>query len=86
MEWIVAASVILILVFLFSYPSLERWNTRRKRAKDPRYSPPRIMGVLDELYHPDAHATRQIVQDERALPAKAPLAGGKKKPSEALRK
>ena len=75
--WIVAAAVLLTLAFLFSYPSWQRWETHRKRQTDPRYTPPRVMGIIDELYHPDAHATRQIVEDERTAPAKAPLPGDK---------
>ena len=78
MGWIVAGAVLLTLAFLFSYPSWQRWETRRKRLKDPRYTPPRIMGIVDELYHPDAHATQQIVEAEYKAPAKAPLPGGKK--------
>ena len=77
MEWIVAAAVVLTLAFLFSYPSLQRRDTAKKRKADPRYMPPRVLGIIDELYHPDAHATRQIVEDQRELPAKAPLPGGK---------
>ena len=75
--WIVAGAVVVTLAFLFSYPSWQRWETRRKRQTDPRYTPPRVMGIVDELYHPDAHATRQIVEDERKAPAKAPLPGDK---------
>ena len=73
--WIVAGAVVLTLAFLFSYPSLQRKHTAKKRQTDPRYTPPRVMGIIDELYHPDAHATRQIVEDERKAPAKAPLPG-----------
>jgi hypothetical protein len=36
------------------------------------------MGVVDELYHPDAHATRQITEDQREVPAEAPTPGAKK--------
>ena len=75
MEWIVAGAVLLTLAFLFAYPSWQRWETAKKRQTDPRYTPPRVMGIIDELYHPDAHATRQIVEDERKAPAKAPLPG-----------
>jgi hypothetical protein len=76
--WIVAGAVLLTLAFLFSYPTWQRWETRRKRLKDPRYTPPRVMGIVDELYHPDAHASRQIVEAEYKAPAKAPLPGDKK--------
>jgi len=75
MEWIVACAVALTLAFLFAYPSLQRRETAKRRQTDPRYTPPRVMGIIDELYHPDAHATRQIVEDERKAPAKAPLPG-----------
>lgn len=78
MGWIVAGAVAITLAFLFSYPSWQRWETRRKRLKDPRYTPPRIMGIVDELYHPDAHAARQIAEDQREVPAEAPIPGDKK--------
>ena len=75
--WIVAGAVLLTLAFLFAYPSWQRWETAKKRQTDPRYTPPRVMGIIDELYHPDAHATRQITEDQREMPAEAPLPGAK---------
>ena len=77
MEWVVGGAVTFTLAFLFAYPSWQRWETAKKRQTDPRYTPPGLMGIVDELYHPDAHATRQIVEDERKAPAKAPLPGDK---------
>jgi hypothetical protein len=77
MEWIVAAAVAAILAFLFTYPSMQRRHTARQRLKDPRYTPPRVLGIVDELYHPDAHAARQIAEDQREVPAEAPVAGDK---------
>jgi hypothetical protein len=76
--WIVAGAVAVTLAFLFTYPSLQRRHTARQRLIDPRYSPPRIMGIIDELYHPDAHATRQITEDQREVPAEAPVPGDKR--------
>lgn len=76
MVWIVAAAVALILAFLVAYPSWQRAHTRRRRLTDSNYTPPRVMGIVDELYHPDAHATRQIVEAEYTAPAKAPLPDG----------
>jgi hypothetical protein len=71
------AFVVLILFALsmFFWPRMFRWDTQRKRAKDPRYVPPRVMGVFDEVYHPDAHAASQIQEAERVIPAPAPLPG-----------
>ena len=74
--WIVAGAVALTLAFLFAYPAFQKRYTRRRRLTDSRYTPPRIMGVIDELYHPDAHATQQIVEAEYTAPAKAPLPDG----------
>ena len=76
--WIVAGAVALTLAFLFSYPALQRRHTARMRLTDPRYTPPRFMGIVDELYHPDAHAARQIAEDQREVPAEAPIPGDKK--------
>lgn len=76
-QWIVAIALAVTLVFLFTFPALQRRHTARKRLTDPRYSPPRIMGVIDELYHPDAHATRQITEAQREVPAEAPAPGDK---------
>jgi hypothetical protein len=74
---VVLGAAVLILAFLLAYPAWLKAQTRKKRLGDPSYSPPRLMGIVDELYHPDAHATRQIVEDERVIPAKAPLPGDK---------
>jgi hypothetical protein len=60
---------------MFFWPRMFRWDTQRKRAKDPRYIPPRVFGVFDEIYHPDAHAASQIQEVEREIPAPAPLPG-----------
>ena len=67
--------VALLFVFFLAYPVWFTKAVRRRRATDPDYSPPRPLAIVDELYHPDAHATRQIVEDERVIPAKAPLPG-----------
>lgn len=75
-EWIVAGAVALTLAFLFTYPALQRRHTARRRLTDSSYTPPRVLGIIDELYHPDAHATRQIVEAEYTAPAKAPLPDG----------
>ncbi len=74
--WIVAGIVAVTLAFLFSYPALQRRHTARVRLTDPRYMPPLIMGIVDELYHPDAHATQQIVEAQYKAPAKAPVPDG----------
>lgn len=74
--WIVAGSVAVVLAFLFTYPVLQRRYTAHRRQTDSGYTPPRIMGVIDELYHPDAHATQQIVEAQYTAPAKAPLPDG----------
>jgi hypothetical protein len=76
-ELIIIAIVLMIFVFFFAYPVWFRKAVRKRRATDPDYSPPRPLAIVDELYHPDAHATRQIVEDERVIPAKAPLPGDK---------
>lgn len=74
-ELIVIGIVVALFAFFFAYPVWFKKAVRRRRAIDPDYSAPRPLAIIDELYHPDAHATRQIVEDERVLPAKAPLAG-----------
>jgi hypothetical protein len=60
---------------MFFWPRLFRWDLARKRKKDARYVPPRVMGVFDEVFHPDAHAASQIQEAEREIPAPAPLPG-----------
>lgn len=77
MELIVIGVVVLLFAFFFVYPVWFKRAVRKRRAIDPDYSPPRPLAIVDELYHPDAHATRQIVEDERVIPAKAPLPGDK---------
>jgi hypothetical protein len=75
--WITVGAAALILAFLVAYPSWRRRHTARRRLTDPRYTPPRILGVVDELYHPDAHATQNIVEAQREVPAEAPVPGDK---------
>ncbi len=81
MEWapLVALGVFMVLVVL--WPFWYRVHIRRRRAKDPKYQPPQLMGIMDELYHPDAHAATQIHEIQRELPAPAPLPGDKSKDS-----
>ena len=74
--WITLGSVALIIAVLVAYPSWQRRHTARRRETDSGYTPPRILGVVDELYHPGAHATRQIVEAQYTAPAKAPLPDG----------
>ena len=76
MTWITVGAVAVTLAFLVAYPSWQRRHTARRRQTDSRYTPPRMMGIVDELYHPDAHATRQIVEAQYTAPAKAPLPDG----------
>jgi hypothetical protein len=68
-------AIILLALSMFFWPRMFRWDTRRKRARDPRYVPPRVMGVFDEVFHPDAHAASQIQEAERVIPSPAPLPG-----------
>ncbi len=72
---IVAVGLVLFAASMFFWPRLFRWDSRRKRARDPRYAPPRVMGVFDEVFHPDAHAASQIQEAEHVMPAPAPLPG-----------
>ena len=76
--------VALIVVALFTasiafWPAWFRWENRRKRAKDPSYRAPTVLGVFDEIYRPDAHAASQIAEAESVIPAPAPKAGGRKR-------
>ena len=62
-------------VLMLIWPIWFRAETRAKRRKDPSYSPPRIMGFLDEVYQPDAHANRQLLEAQKELPAPSPIPG-----------
>lgn len=61
-------------------PFYMRWDTRRRQRRDPRYRAPVGLGVFDELYHPDVHASSQIIEEERRAPARAFLPGDPDEP------
>jgi hypothetical protein len=75
MEWILLAVLVLWIATMFAWPSWYRAYTRQKRAADSRYTPPHVMGIFDELYHPDAHAAAQYQEAQAIVPAPAPLPG-----------
>jgi hypothetical protein len=75
-----AAAIAFVVIALFAlsmffWPTLFRWDRDRRRRRDPDYVPPRVMGVFDEVFHPDAHAASQIQEAEHVIPAPAPLPG-----------
>lgn len=75
MEFVVIGIVVALLAFFFAYPSWFRAHVRKRRAIDPDYAPVRPLAIVDEIYRPNAHATQQVVESERVLPAKAPIPG-----------
>jgi hypothetical protein len=75
MEFIIIGIVVAIFAFFFAFPTWFKAHTRKKRAVDPDYAPFRPFAIVDELFRPNAHATQQVVESERVLPAKAPLPG-----------
>lgn len=72
---IVIAAIVVLFAFFLAYPAWLKAVTRRRRLVDPDHSPPRPLAIVDELYHPDAHATRQIVESQREVPAEASAPG-----------
>ena len=77
MEIVIVAGVVVFAVLLLAWPVWFKLETRAKRRKNPGYNPPNVMGILDELYHPDAHQASQIQEVQRELPAPAPTPGDK---------
>jgi hypothetical protein len=57
------------------WPVWFRAETRAKRRRDSRYSPPHLMGVFDEVFYPSAYSAVQIVDAETRAPAPPPLPG-----------
>lgn len=76
---IVIAAVALLCAFFIGWPAV----VRHRRRTDPNYAPPRVLGVLDELYQPSAHNAELIKEVQREMTAPAPspdepdLAGGR---------
>ena len=62
-------------VAILLWPIWFRAETRARRRKDPSYSPPQLMGFLGELYQPDAHANRQLLESQKVVPAPSPVPG-----------
>jgi len=65
---IVIAAVVILCAFFIGWPAL----VRHRRRTDPTYSPPRVIGVLDELYQPSAHNAELEKDVRRELSAPAP--------------
>lgn len=67
---IVAAVVVNLCAFFIGWPAV----VRHRRRIDPNYSPPRVIGVLDELYQPSAHNAELVkdVQREASAPVPSP--------------
>lgn len=70
------------VVMLVLWPFWFRSSIKRRRARDPHYRPPNVMGVFSEIYQPDAHAASQIYEAQKVVPAKAPLPGAPATPGE----
>jgi hypothetical protein len=77
MEWAPVVALVVVMALIVVWPFWYRAEIRRKRAKDPTYRPPYLMGIMDEIYRPDSHAASQIHEIERELPAPPPLPGDK---------
>lgn len=67
---IVVAAVVVLCAFFIGWPAL----VRHRRSSDPNYAPPRVIGVLDELYQPSAHNAEleKDVRREMSAPAPSP--------------
>jgi len=77
LETLVLIGALAVCALLLLWPLWFKAETRAKRRKNPGYNPPNVMGILDELYHPDAHQASQIQEVQRELPAPAPTPGDK---------
>lgn len=75
MEAVITVGLVAVGVAALVWPVWFRLETRAKRRRDPRYSPPHMMGILDEIYHPTAYSAIKIVEVETRAPAPAPLPG-----------
>lgn len=65
---IVVTVVVILCAFFIGWPAL----VRHRRSTDPNYSPPRVIGVLDELYQPSAHNAELEKDVRREMSAPAP--------------
>jgi len=77
LETLVLIGALAVCTLLLLWPLWFKLETRAKRRKNPGYSPPNVMGILDELYQPSAHQASQIQEVQRELPAPAPSPGDK---------
>ena len=75
MEIVVTTALLAIGVGVALWPAWFRAETRAKRRRYPGYSPPHLMGVFDEVFHPAAYNAMQIVEAETRAAAPAPLPG-----------
>ena len=77
MEIAMLVGVVLFCGFMLAWPVWFKAETRARRRKDPRYTPPHVMGVMDEVFYPSHHQASQVQEVERVLPAPAPTPGDK---------
>jgi len=79
-EWVAigaAAIVVVFALFLLSWPFWAAWERERGRRRNPSGIRPGgagagMMGVVDEVFHPNARNAQLIWQAQQELPAPAP--------------
>jgi hypothetical protein len=80
MEMLITVALVGAGVTALVWPVWFRAQTRARRRKDPRYAPPHLMGVFDEVFYPSAYSAVQIIDVETRAPAPAPRPGGRPRP------
>ncbi|MET4581905.1 hypothetical protein ABIE21_001395 [Conyzicola nivalis] len=77
MEILITVALVRAGITALVWPVWFRAQTRARRRKDPRYAPPHLMGVFDEVSYPSAYSAVQIIDVETRAPAPAPRPGGR---------
>lgn len=83
MDTSLAPPVMLILFFgsFFIWMLCMPWFIHRERNSQHQQAKAGVIGVVDEVFHPEAHEAHIVWEAQKEVPAPAPLAGDKLFPS-----
>lgn len=71
--FVLVGIAILFVGFLFAYPRWARWERERNRRNGTRRTVTSgMVGTLDEVFHPNAHAAQLLWEAQQELPVPAP--------------
>ncbi|MBD8102944.1 hypothetical protein [Plantibacter sp. CFBP 8775] len=74
------APLVMLIVFFgsfFIWMLCMPWFIHRERHSQHRQAKAGVIGVVDEVFHPEAHEAHVVWEAQKEMPAPAPLVGDK---------